>query len=867
MELHPTVADLRLAGPVVVAWVEAALLVGAPGAAWWCATTAALLGGVVLLALVLPGVPVRVLGGVLPGVLGCLLLVAACCSLVAVAVAMGAPERSPGALVERAGRTSTVEVVLTRDLADTDRSTTGTLRALESSTGLEVPVRVVPAEHFRASAGAVLRARATVQADEGGAPTAAVVFLRGRPEVAPPTGPLAAAERVRRAFTAVTDDLPEPGGALLRGLAIGDRGGLDPATESAMETTALTHLTAVSGSNCAVVVALVVAACRALGFPRALRAVVAVGFLVACVVLVRPDPSIVRAAVMAVVVLVVRLSGRPLRGVPLLALTVLGMLVVDPWYARAPAFALSVLATGGIIALAPRLTALLARRWWQPVAAAVAVPVAAQVACWPVTVVLAPTLPTYAVPANLLTEPLAPVVTVTGLAACLLAPVWPWGAGVVAHVAWAPASLIGAVAHGAAALPAATLDWPAGPPGAVTAAVASAAVAGAVLAEQQRRTWALVAAGAVVVIGLGAVAVPRLVVRSTVPGDWSVAACDVGQGDAVLVRDGAGPVALVDTGDDEELLLGCLDLLGVDRVDLLVLTHFDRDHVGAVGAVADRVARALVGPVGRPEDDRVVEELERAGVEVRTADDATSGTLGALRWRVVWPRAGSRQSGNDASLVLETVRDTACTACVSGVFLGDLGEHAQRRLRPLVEAHPDVVKVAHHGSADQDPALYRQLAAPIGLIGVGADNTYGHPTASALDALRAAGTTAFRTDRQGTVVVSRTADGALTAWTERTAAPPPEPASTVGPARAASAAVASVRPTSAGPASAAARRIGPGPDQLAPEPTEGTHARQEAHARSRQDRPGAVVRRPTGTRRARHRARAVPGRACEQRPP
>ncbi|WP_082688489.1 ComEC/Rec2 family competence protein, partial [Curtobacterium oceanosedimentum] len=791
-------------------------------------------------------------GAVVRGVLGVVLVAAGCCALVAVAVAVGAPERSPGALVDRTGRTVSVEVVLTRDLADTDRSTTGTLRALDAVGELGVPVRVVPGERLRAAAGSTLRARGTVQLDDDGAPTAAVVFLRGHPSVVPPTGLLALTDRVRQAFVTVTDGLPEPGGALLRGLAIGDRSGLDPATEAAMETTALTHLTAVSGSNCAVVVALVVAGCRAIGLPRVVRVVVAVVFLVAFVVLVRPDPSIVRAAVMAVVVLAVRLAGRPLRGVPLLALTVLGMLVVDPWYARAPAFALSVLATGGIIVLAPPLAVLLAERWGRAVAAAVAIPVAAQLACWPVTVLLAPSLPTYAVPANLLTEPLAPVVTVTGLLACLLAPVWPWGAGVVAHVAWAPAAAIGAIARGAAALPAATLDWPAGPLGAAAAGTATTAVAAAVVAERRRRTSALVAAGAVVAIGLGVVAVPRLVVRATVPGDWSVVACDVGQGDAVLVRDGAGPVALVDTGDDEDELLRCLDLLGVDHIDLLVLTHFDRDHVGAVGAVADRVARALVGPAGRPEDDRVVEELDRAGVEVHTADDGTSGTLGALQWRLVWPPAGSPDSGNDASLVLETVRDATCAACVTGVFLGDLGEHAQRRLRPIVESHPDVVKVAHHGSADQDPALYRQLAAPIGLIGVGADNTYGHPTASALDALRAAGTTAFRTDEQGTIVVSRSADGALQVWTER------EPSSSGS---------ASVAARTVAAASAAARRIGPGPDQLAPEPTEGTHARQEAHARRRQDRPGAVVRRPTGTRRARHRARAVPGRAREQRPP
>lgn len=784
MDPAPHPADLRLGGPVALAWVIAALLVGRPGAAWWTVGTTGTVGVVVLTLLVLwTGSGVLAL----PPVLALLATTAACCTLVGVAVGVGYPERSPAVLAEAAGRTTEVEVVLTRDLGDADRSTTGTLRRLGGTGGLDVPVRIVPAVPTRAPAGAVLTGRASVESDDGGGPEAAVVFLRGASAVDPPTGVLAATDRVRQAFVRVTDGLPEPGGALLRGLAIGDRSGLDPGTESAMETAALTHLTAVSGSNCAVVVALVVAVGRGVGLPRPFRAALAGGFLVAFVALVRPDPSIVRAAVMAVVVLGVRLSGRPVRGVPLLALAVLGMLVVDPWYARSVAFALSVLATAGIVVLAPPLTALLSRRLWTPFAAALSVPVAAQVACWPVTVVLSPTLPTFAVPANLLTEPLAPVVTVTGLLTCLLAPVWPWGAAVTAHVAWVPAACIGVVATTTAGLPAAELDWPVGVTGTATAGLVSLAVAAAVLARGRTRARLLVAAASVVVLGVGVVAVPQLVVRGTVPGDWSVVACDVGQGDAVLVRDGRGPVALVDTGDDGPALRRCLDLLGVERVDLLVLTHFDRDHVGAVGAVADRTDRALVGPVGRPEDDRVLRVLEDAGVDLRTGDDGTAGTLGRLRWRLVWPPAGAAASGNDASLVLETAAGPGCEHCVSGVFLGDLGERAQRRLRPLVETRPDVVKVAHHGSSDQDPVLYRQLAAPVGLIGVGADNTYGHPTRTALDALRAAGTIAFRTDHQGTIVVSRDDGGALRVWTERAAddGPPADPTAAppaVGPA-------------------------------------------------------------------------------------
>ncbi|QKS14107.1 ComEC/Rec2 family competence protein [Curtobacterium sp. Csp1] len=770
VDLRPVLTDLRFAGPVAVAWVVAVLLVAQPGSAIVVAAVAA---GVAVLSGVVTGHPalrprVRAVGAVV-------LTAGACCVLVAVSIAVGQVHRDPEALRRAVGHSATVVVDLRRDLAPGDHSVVGALRAVDGHGVGAVPVRVVTTSDTVLPAGTLLTGRATVERDDPGSPTAAVLFLRGEPEREPPTGALAATAEVRRAFVAVTADLPEPGAALLRGLAIGDRSGLDPGTEAAMETSALTHLTAVSGSNCAVVVALVMTVGRGLGAPRCVRAVAAVALLVAFVVLVRPDPSILRATLMAVVVLVVRLTGRPVRGVPLVALAVLGMLVVDPWTGRAIAFALSVLATGGILVLGPPLTELLARRLWPPVAAAVAVPVAAQAACWPVTIVLAPVFPTYAVPANLLTEPLAPVVTVLGLAACTVAPAWPAAAAVLAGVAWAPAAAIGWVAHTAAALPAASIGWPAGGTGIVAAVVVSGAVAGAVLVRERLRVPVLLVGAVALALGVGAVAVPRAVLRTSVPADWSVAMCDVGQGDAVLVRAPDGPIALVDTGDDEPRLLACLDLLGVDRLALLVLTHFDRDHVGALPAVAGLVDRALVGPVGRAEDARVVEDLRRADVQVGTADDTTEGTLGALGWRVVWPPSGSIEAGNDASVVLATTESAGCGTCVSGVFLGDLGERAQRRLRPHLDVHPDVVKVAHHGSADQDPGLYRQLAAPVGLIGVGADNTYGHPTQRTLDLLRVAGTTAFRADRQGTVVVSRDRSGALRVWTEHPDGASPEP--------------------------------------------------------------------------------------------
>ena len=104
---------------------------------------------------------------------------------------------------------------------------------------------------------------------------------------------------------------------------------------------------------------------------------------------------------------------------------------------------------------------------------------------------------------------------------------------------------------------------------------------------------------------------------------------------------------------------------------------------------------------------------------------------------------------------------------LTSIFTGDLGEDAQNALLaagPLPRV--DVVKVAHHGSSDQSPAFYATVQATLGIVSVGVDNDYGHPTARLLRILRMTGTEPVRTDENGLVLVSA-ADGRITLWTER----------------------------------------------------------------------------------------------------
>jgi competence protein ComEC len=138
---------------------------------------------------------------------------------------------------------------------------------------------------------------------------------------------------------------------------------------------------------------------------------------------------------------------------------------------------------------------------------------------------------------------------------------------------------------------------------------------------------------------------------------------------------------------------------------------------------------------------------------------------------VLWPR-GDAEPGNDASVVLRFEGDG-----LTSVFLGDLGEEAQRVLAGTDPGQADIVKVAHHGSADQSPELYARLRSRVALISCGLDNSYGHPTERLLGILRTEGSAPFRTDLEGLLLVAPDPGGARV-WHERN--PAADPGTTVG---------------------------------------------------------------------------------------
>ncbi|WP_432979066.1 DNA internalization-related competence protein ComEC/Rec2 [Dactylosporangium sp. CA-233914] len=607
--------------------------------------------------------------------------------------------------------------------------------------------------------GQEVEASARLSPPDGGDLRAAVLSVSAGPQlVGRAPWVQRAAGSLRAGLQRACQGLPAEPGGLLPGLVVGDTSRLDQALADDFRTTGLTHLTAVSGANLAIVVGLVLVIVRWCRAGPRVAALVCVLALAGFVILVRPSPSVLRAAAMGGLGLVALAVGRPRAAVPSLAAGVFGLVVVDPELAVDAGFALSVLATGGLVLIAPRWTAALEDRGWPRVAAeALAVPAAAQAACAPVIAAISAGVSLTTIPANLLAAPAVAPATVIGIVAAVLSVVAPALAAFAAWLASWPARWLVFVAHRGADVPAGLLPWPGGVWGGLLLGVLIAALLVGFRWAVVRR-WVLVAAVAAV---LGAVPV-RLLASGWPPPGWLVVACDVGQGDALAVAAGPGAAIVVDAGPEPDLVDGCLRRLGVRRVPLLVVSHFHVDHVGGLDGVlrGRQVDRLLVPDFAEPAAARG--SVLSHGVP-RVAAGAGSGLdVGGVRIDVlapVRPVTGTRSDPNNNSLVL-AVR----TGGVRVLLTGDA--ETEEQLSLLAADDPgllraDVMKVAHHGSAYQDEGFLQAVAPRIALVSVGAGNDYGHPSAVLLARLARGGARVMRTDQQGDLAVLLDGEGRL----------------------------------------------------------------------------------------------------------
>jgi competence protein ComEC len=529
------------------------------------------------------------------------------------------------------------------------------------------------------------------------------------------------------------------GGALARALVLGDSTALPESWVRGLRRTGLAHVTALSGLHLGILAAW----CAWFGrrAPPAVRwtLVAIVTSLYLCVGGARP--SLVRSSLMVAAAGTAAISRRSTRSLHALAWAAALLAALHPQATREIGFQLTFAASAGVIlgnrhlpGRWPRLRRTLARP--------LATTLGAQLATAPLALTAFHWLPAWAWLWNLA---LVPVVALA-VPACLL-----WVA--VALVSPALAS------HGTAAVDvlASLIGAPSSlPPGLfggwpwAAGAVATTGITAAVSASLRYPRSVLVAI-AILLQGVG-------------PGPWktgvtSLHFLDVGQGEAVLVRDGASTL-LVDGGGwrgpgvAERALLPSLGRLGVRRLETVILSHGDRDHCRGVLELADYVAidEVWLSP-GTALSDCGLSLSLLFGIRLRPLWAGKTADWRGWRFVVLSPPAGVRGSGNEESLVLRGESRGR-----SVLLTGDIGHSTEHRLlgceqREALEV--TLLKVAHHGSGSSSSTSFLGVTSPrLAVISAGHRNPFGHPASSVLERLERQGVPVLRTDRVGLIEVS-----------------------------------------------------------------------------------------------------------------
>jgi competence protein ComEC len=546
----------------------------------------------------------------------------------------------------------------------------------------------------------------------------------------------------RKAVAAMRDALPPVSAALLAGLLLGERTDLPADVDAAFRRAGVYHVLAVSGFNVALVASTVWAL---LALARAPRRVAALGALVVVVgfaAVAGPQPSVLRATLMAVLVLLALLLEREASVLNGLALAAVVILAVRPADLHDPGFQLSFAATAGIV-LAPMPRGRLA--------AAVAVSAAAQLAVLPISLAHFNQLSTIGVLANLGVVPLAGLATVLGLVAVAAGLVSEALAGWLFAAAWPILLLLRGVVAAAAAVPGAVIHVPAPGPLAIAGYVGALALGLSAwrLRETRLRLARRLAIGAIA-LAAASVLVASWPALRPADGRLRITVLDVGQGDAIVVEGPDGRTVLVDAGAGgpyrldagERVVAPFLWNRGILRLAAVVVTHEDADHAGGMAAVRERFT-----------------------VRERWDGAAEAGPL-ALGGAVITPLATAAEGRNDAARVLRVDFGLVTVLLASDVEAA--GEHALVASGAPLGA--TVLKVPHHGSRTSSGAgLLAAVHPSVAVVSVGGRNLYGHPDPGVLARLAATGADVYRTDHDGAILLET--DGralTITRWASRT---------------------------------------------------------------------------------------------------
>jgi len=573
--------------------------------------------------------------------------------------------------------------------------------------------------------------------------------------------PHAWAARVRAAAsTRIRAVIPEPEATILAGALWGERGSLPDDLHDAFQATGTVHVLVTAGLHLGIVAALIVFALGRIGAPRVAVCLAAFVLIVAYAWLTGAHLPALRATAMLGVALLARACGARASSWNALAVAALAIALIWPASVASASFAMSFSCVAAIVLFAEPFTEQL-RHIPMPhrLREAIALTCATQLGTWPLTAAIFSTLAPYAVIANAIVVPLVAIVLPLGIATLAL----PALAPVTTLILLTIETIVRGIA-----------SWPGARSSLATPSVASIvaydvlAVAAAVLLQHARIRLAavtLATAFACVIVPLG---VPERY-------GMTVTHLDVGQGDAAVIRTPTGRTIMIDAGGELEhgdatvssaeragarIVLGYLRRTGIQRIDLMILTHPHGDHLGACFPIIETMSVGLIFDSGQSYSGRAYRDciasatahhmpivLARRGMRWSSGDGVTLEVLAPAMPFL----ADTGDDVNENSIVV-----MLRTKIFSELFMGDAGEASEARLLvSSIDLHADVVKVGHHGSRyASTPQFVAAVRPEIAVVSVGRHNTFGHPALETIEAWHRAGSHILRTDQCGAITLA-----------------------------------------------------------------------------------------------------------------
>ncbi|HWI16807.1 MAG TPA: DNA internalization-related competence protein ComEC/Rec2, partial [Vicinamibacterales bacterium] len=567
-------------------------------------------------------------------------------------------------------------------------------------------------------------------------------------------------EVVRRAMARHVGSRDPQSAAIAVAILIGDRSALDPVVEQRLQEAGTYHVIAISGGNIAILAGLVLGVLWMVSIRGGWAAGFAIVTLVAYAFIAGGGSSVLRATVMAVVYLGLRIIDQRTAPLHVMSVTVVALLIASPLSIADVGLWLTFGATAAIVAGAS-LIRLPEASWWKAPAALIAASLAAEVVLIPIGAFVFQRVTIAGLAVNLAAIPSMAVVQVAAMVTAAadaigvesLAGIGGW----ITH-----AGVLGLVESARLVDLAPWLTWRVPSPVLGVVAAYYACLVAAVLLKKWVRP--AVAAGTLL---LWIALAPQTFARTFGDGQLRLTMIDVGQGDAEVVTFPNGRTLLVDSGgvslggafDIGDRVIGpALRARGISRLDYLAITHGDPDHIGGAAAIVRDFNPREIWYGTYVNNHAPSMQLQSMALRKRAAwrwlQRGERLDIGGVEVRVHHPAPEDWQRQkvrNDDSLVIELRYGQ-----VSMLLTGDIGREVEEALLPTLDLLPTVVlKSPHHGSGtSSSDAFIEKLKPHIVVVGVGRANPYGHPVPRVLERYDRARSQVLRTDLDGQIDIS-----------------------------------------------------------------------------------------------------------------